>query len=82
MFFQNRNSNLLTRKFKDASKFNRTEIFYYLTLKYLFIPPFRIFIGIKKLLDLIDMARYTEPQNRVIKFLTKMEDEGGLSPAH
>jgi hypothetical protein len=39
---------------------------------------FRVFIGIKKLLDLIDMARYTEPQNRVIKFLTKLEDEGGL----
>jgi vesicle-fusing ATPase len=33
----------------------------------------RVFIGIKKLLDLIDMARYTEPQNRVIKFLTKLE---------
>lgn len=38
----------------------------------------RVFIGIKKLLDLIDMARYTEPQHRVIKFLTKLEDEGGL----
>lgn len=39
---------------------------------------FRVFVGIKKLLDLIDMARYTEPQNRVLKFLTKLEDEGGL----
>lgn len=38
----------------------------------------RVFIGIKKLLDLIDMARYTEPQHRVIKFLTKLEDEGCL----
>jgi hypothetical protein len=26
------------------------------------------------------MARYTDPQQRVIKFLTKMEDEGGLEP--
>jgi hypothetical protein len=29
-------------------------------------------------LDIIDMARYTEPENRIIKFLTKLEDEGGL----
>lgn len=46
---------------------------------------YRIFIGIKKLLDLIDMARFTEPQHRVNKLLTKMEDEGGLdngSSAH
>ncbi|KAI8127984.1 vesicle-fusing ATPase 1 [Lucilia cuprina] len=38
----------------------------------------RVFIGIKKLLALIDMARQTEPQHRAIKFLTKMEEEGGL----
>lgn len=38
----------------------------------------RVFIGIKKLLDLIDMAKCSEPQHRVIKFLTKLEDEGGL----
>lgn len=39
---------------------------------------FRVFIGIKKLLALIDMIRQTEPQQRAIKFLSKMEDEGGL----
>lgn len=39
----------------------------------------RVFIGIKKLLDLIDMARQTEPQYRIIKFLTKLEEEGGLT---
>ncbi|XP_065366062.1 vesicle-fusing ATPase 1 [Calliphora vicina] len=38
----------------------------------------RVFIGIKKLLALIDMARQTEPQHRAIKFLSKMEEEGGL----
>lgn len=38
-----------------------------------FLPFLRVFIGVKKLLDLIDMARFTEPQNRVIKFLTKLE---------
>lgn len=41
--------------------------------------PRRVFIGIKKLLDLIDMARQTEPQYRIIKFLTKLEEEGGLT---
>lgn len=38
----------------------------------------RVFVGIKKLLDLIDMAKFTDPQNRVNKFLTKLEDEGCL----
>lgn len=38
----------------------------------------RVFIGIKKLLDLMDMARQTEQQYRIIKFLTKLEEEGGL----
>lgn len=37
-----------------------------------------VFIGIKKLLGLIDMARQTEPSQRAIKFLSKMEEEGGL----
>lgn len=37
-----------------------------------------MFIGIKKLLGLIDMARQTEQQYRVIKFLSKLEEEGGL----
>ncbi|XP_078049968.1 vesicle-fusing ATPase 1 [Augochlora pura] len=38
----------------------------------------RIFIGIKKLLGLIDMARQVEPSYRVPKFLSKLEEEGGL----
>ncbi|XP_032455485.1 vesicle-fusing ATPase isoform X1 [Nasonia vitripennis] len=38
----------------------------------------RVFIGIKKLLGLIDMTRQVEPNYRVIKFLSKMEEEGGL----
>ncbi|XP_076642480.1 vesicle-fusing ATPase 1 [Halictus rubicundus] len=38
----------------------------------------RIFIGIKKLLCLIDMARQVEPNYRVPKFLSKLEEEGGL----
>ncbi|XP_055909227.1 vesicle-fusing ATPase 1 [Eupeodes corollae] len=38
----------------------------------------KVFIGIKKLLGLVDMARQTEHQYRAIKFLSKMEEEGGL----
>ncbi|XP_034241733.1 vesicle-fusing ATPase 1 [Thrips palmi] len=38
----------------------------------------KLFIGIKKLLALLDMARQTEEQYRVVKFLTKLEEEGGL----
>lgn len=38
----------------------------------------RIFVGIKKLLALIDMARQTEEQYRVAKFLSRLEEEGAL----
>lgn len=38
----------------------------------------RVFIGIKKLLGLVDMVRQTEQEYRVVKFLSKLEDEGGL----
>ncbi|XP_066992655.2 vesicle-fusing ATPase 1 [Anabrus simplex] len=42
------------------------------------IQGYRVFIGIKKLLALIDMARQTEEQYRVVKFLSKLEEEGAL----
>ncbi|VVC93527.1 vesicle-fusing ATPase 1-like [Leptidea sinapis] len=38
----------------------------------------KIFIGIKKLLALVDMVKQTDEENRVFKFLTKMQEEGGL----
>lgn len=38
----------------------------------------RVFIGIKKLLALIDMARQMDEQSRVYKFLQKLEEEGAL----
>lgn len=37
-----------------------------------------MFIGIKKLLALIDMVRQTDQKGRVMKFLIKMEEEGCL----
>ncbi|GAB0089128.1 Vesicle-fusing ATPase [Sergentomyia squamirostris] len=38
----------------------------------------RLFIGIKKLNGLIDMIRQTDQEYRVIKFLSKLEEEGCL----
>ncbi|KAH1009525.1 vesicle-fusing ATPase 1 [Dendroctonus ponderosae] len=38
----------------------------------------RLFIGIKKLLALIDMARQTDERHRVIKLITKLEEDGAL----
>ena len=35
-------------------------------------------MGVKKLLDLIDMARHSDPKHRVVKFLSKLAEEGGL----
>ncbi|KAJ0179760.1 hypothetical protein K1T71_004351 [Dendrolimus kikuchii] len=42
----------------------------------------KIFIGIKKLLALVDMVKQTEEEYRVFKFLTKMQEEGGLDMDH
>ncbi|KAK6634783.1 hypothetical protein RUM44_000030 [Polyplax serrata] len=36
----------------------------------------KIFVGIKKLLALVDMARQTNPHTRVNQFLSALEDEG------
>ncbi|XP_018579945.1 vesicle-fusing ATPase 1-like isoform X2 [Anoplophora glabripennis] len=38
----------------------------------------RIFIGVKKLLALIDMARQTDERVRVVKLITKLEEDGAL----
>ncbi|KAJ3626351.1 hypothetical protein MTP99_016851 [Tenebrio molitor] len=38
----------------------------------------RIFIGIKKLLALIDMSRQTDEKVRVMKLITKLEEDGAL----
>jgi len=38
----------------------------------------RLFIGIKKLLALIDMAKQTDGDYRVVKFISKLEEEGAL----
>ncbi|XP_022122433.1 vesicle-fusing ATPase 1 [Pieris rapae] len=38
----------------------------------------KIFIGIKKLLALVDMVKQTDEASRVFKFLTKIQEEGGL----
>ncbi|CAG9761013.1 unnamed protein product [Ceutorhynchus assimilis] len=38
----------------------------------------RIFIGIKKLLALIDMTKQTEERHKVIKLITRLEEDGAL----
>ncbi|KAL1498238.1 hypothetical protein ABEB36_009069 [Hypothenemus hampei] len=38
----------------------------------------RIFIGVKKLLSLIDMAKQTDERHRVLKLITKLEEDGAL----
>ncbi|XP_022199434.2 vesicle-fusing ATPase 1 [Nilaparvata lugens] len=42
------------------------------------ISGHKVFVGIKKLLALIDMARQIEEQHRVVKFLARLEEEGAL----
>lgn len=37
---------------------------------------YRIFVGIKKLLSLIDMARQVEDEFKVVTFLSKLEEGG------
>ncbi|KAG5678300.1 hypothetical protein PVAND_007987 [Polypedilum vanderplanki] len=61
---------------EDSDVFNKQEI----QSIYKKMQGYKVFVGIKKLLDLLDMARFTEPQQRVIKFLAKLEEEGGLEP--
>ena len=41
----------------------------------------RLFIGIKKLLALIDMAKQTSQEHRVNKFICKLEEEGAIELA-
>ncbi|XP_072031321.1 vesicle-fusing ATPase-like [Amphiura filiformis] len=41
----------------------------------------RLWIGIKKLIVLLEMVRQTDPGYRVPKFLSLMEEEGGLDPS-
>ncbi len=45
------------------------------------LQGYRISIGIKKLLGLLDMIKQMGAQNRVAKFLGKLEDEGFITPS-
>lgn len=61
-------------KYVVSSNSKANKNYYHLTLT----SVFRIFIGIKKLLALVDMVKQTDEEYRVFKFLTKMQEEGGL----
>jgi vesicle-fusing ATPase len=41
----------------------------------------KVWVGVKKLMAYIDMARQMEPKNRAWKFLAKLEEEGALAMA-
>ena len=43
------------------------------------LEGYRMSIGVKKLLDLMDMIKQTK-ENRAAKFLAKLEDEGFITP--
>jgi len=44
------------------------------------LQNYHISIGVKKLLGLLDMIKQMGPQNRLIKFLSKLEEEGFAVP--
>jgi hypothetical protein len=44
------------------------------------LQNYNISIGVKKLLDLLDMVKQMGEQNRVIKFLSKLEEENLAVP--
>jgi hypothetical protein len=44
------------------------------------LQNYNISIGVKKLLDLLDMVKQMGEQNRVIKFLSKLEEENFAFP--
>jgi vesicle-fusing ATPase len=50
----------------------------YLLLRNLCLYICRVFIGIGKLLGLIDLVRQTEGDYRVAKFLSKLEEEDAI----
>ena len=44
------------------------------------LKGYRICIGVKKLLGLLDMVKQMEPQGRLIRFLNKLEEENFAVP--
>jgi len=45
------------------------------------MSPFcRVWIGIKKLLTLVEMAKQIEPEQRVNKFILLLEEEQAIEP--
>ncbi len=43
---------------------------------------FRCLVGVKKLLDLIDLVKQSSERERIPKFLCKLEEEGGLEATY
>ena len=45
------------------------------------LEGYKISLGVKTLLDLLDMVKQMDETARVNKLLTKLEDEGFITPA-
>lgn len=52
-------------------------IYYY--YRFILYKIFRVWIGIKSLLDLIEVARQSEVNSRAAHFLAQLEETGGFA---
>lgn len=43
---------------------------------------FSCLVGIKKLIQIVDLVRQCSDQDRIPLFLTRLEEEGGLEPTY
>lgn len=61
-------------------KYARAIVFRHVRFDVMQTCALRCYIGVKKLLDLVDLVKQTDEGYRVPKFLCKMEEEGDLEP--
>ena len=76
--FNDKEMKYLEGKLKDK-KFEekKQNVFFSFDSKF-FVVVFRIWIGIKSLLDIIEVARQADDQARVMRFLSQLEEMGGM----
>ena len=48
-------------------------------MTHFFFLLYRVWIGIKSLLDLIEVARQADENTRVLRFLTQLEEVAGMT---
>lgn len=76
--FNDNEMKYLENKLKDKKLEQiKTKSFFFFRFKS-FRHFFRIWIGIKSLLDIIEVARQADDQARVMRFLSQLEEMGGM----